>query len=188
MAWVARNSDNTTRTPSAYERHNNANGDVAGGLLGRNAFERHNSDNSDDTQPTSITGTDAFGNQYKNWNGDYEAHNVNNEGLRVTTALSVSGTYQVGQTLTITNATATGGDGTIVYLIQKRVSDTGTGGWVNTVLQSSAAAGEVLTHVIPAEDLGKYIQIRARIRDNNNVVPYTQIFSNAPVGGPVIAA
>ena len=68
------------------------------------------------------------------------------------------------------------------------MSDTGTGGWVNTVLQSSAAAGEVLTHVIPAEDLGKYIQIRARIRDNNNVVPYTQIFSNAPVGGPVIAA
>ena len=76
MAWQARNVDNTTRTPSAYERHNNANGDVAGGLLGRNAYDRHTAaDLHDEDNPTATLKTDDFGNQYYDWNADYVHHN-----------------------------------------------------------------------------------------------------------------
>ena len=188
MAWQARNSDNSPRTPSPYVRHNNANEVVAGGLLGQNAFVRHNSDNSEDTQPDSLTKTDDYGNQYLNWNGDYEAHSVDNLGLRVSTPISVSGTYQVGQEITITNATGIGGDGEITYLIQKRLSDTGSGGWSNSTIDASVEAGEVITYTVAAGDEGKYIQFRSRIRDNGGVQPYTQIFSSAPTGGPVTPA
>ena len=78
MVWQARNSDNSPRTPSPYQRHDENNTPEGTGLLEENAFERHNSDNSDDTQPGSTTVTDDFGNQFKNWNADYVEHDVNN--------------------------------------------------------------------------------------------------------------
>lgn len=79
MAWQARNSDNTARTPSPYVRHNSANEVVAGGLLGQNDYERYDESNVvEDPQPTSATQTDAYGNQFKNWDGDYVAHDTDN--------------------------------------------------------------------------------------------------------------
>ena len=72
MAWQARNSDNSPRTPSPYVRHNSANEVVAGGLLGQNAYVRHNeSCFEDNLQPSSSLQTDAYGNQFYNWNADY---------------------------------------------------------------------------------------------------------------------
>lgn len=79
MAWIARNSDNTPRTPSPYVRHDVDNVEVAGGLLSENAYARHDESNADEVpQPTSTTVTDDYGNQYKNWNADYVAHDVSN--------------------------------------------------------------------------------------------------------------
>ena len=74
MAWQARNSDNSTRTPSAYVRHDKDGNVIAGGLLAENAYSRYDESNVvESTQPTSTTVTDAYGNQYKNWSGDYIA-------------------------------------------------------------------------------------------------------------------
>ena len=77
--WQPHNSDNTPRTPSPYVRHNSANEVVAGGLLGQNAYSRYDESNVvEDPQPTSTTQTDAFGNQFKDWNADYVQHDVDN--------------------------------------------------------------------------------------------------------------
>ena len=74
MAWVARNSNNTTRTPSAFVRHDKDGNVIAGGLLGMNDYERNDESNDPDlTQPGSTIKTDDYGNQYYDWNTDYVA-------------------------------------------------------------------------------------------------------------------
>ena len=68
MAWVARQSDNTTRTPSPYGRHDKDNNPAAAPA----DYQRHDKDNNlDSSQPTSVTQTDDYGNTFKDWNGDY---------------------------------------------------------------------------------------------------------------------
>ena len=53
-------------------RHDKDNNVVAGGLLGQNAYVRHNENCLEDNlQPTSELQTDAYGNQFYNWNGDF---------------------------------------------------------------------------------------------------------------------
>ena len=55
MAWQARNSDNSTRTPSAFVRRDKDNNVVAGGLLGQNAYDRHNSEDLHAVSYTHLT-------------------------------------------------------------------------------------------------------------------------------------
>ena len=121
MAWIARNSDNTVRTPSAFVRHDTNNDLVAGGLSGQNAYVKHDASNADDPdQPTYATVTDPFGNQYKNWNGDFVPHNANNEDknpavpLVIATTTSYTGINRVQEVQSATMATYTGGTGTVV--------------------------------------------------------------------------
>ena len=78
MAWVARNSDNTPRTPSPYQRHDENNTPEGTGLLEENSYDRHDEDNVDEVNPGHTIATDAYGNQYRNWNADYVKHDVNN--------------------------------------------------------------------------------------------------------------
>jgi hypothetical protein len=78
MVWIARNSDNTARTPSAYVRRDKDNNVVAGGLLAENAYNRHDKDNVDVTNPGSTLRTDDYGNQYYDWSADYVKRDVNN--------------------------------------------------------------------------------------------------------------
>ena len=67
--------DNVADTPSAYQRHDVDN-DV---VLTIDPFVRHDTDNvADVPQPTSSDATDVYGNTYKNFNGDYVAHDVDN--------------------------------------------------------------------------------------------------------------
>ena len=71
MAWVARNSDNTERTPSAYSRHDKDN--VATG--DPETYVRHDGTNTEDTtQPTSNISTDDYGNAWLDFDGDYVAN------------------------------------------------------------------------------------------------------------------
>jgi len=81
MAWTARNSDNTARTPSAYVRHDKDNNVIAGGLLSENAYDRHDKDNADVTNPGSTIATDDYGNQYYNWSTDYVKHDKDNNAV-----------------------------------------------------------------------------------------------------------
>ena len=68
MPWVARNADNTERTPSAYSRHDKDCADASAHA----DYVRHDETNTEDTtQPTSSIKTDAYGNPYLNWDGDY---------------------------------------------------------------------------------------------------------------------
>lgn len=103
--------------------------------------------------------------------------------LSVISGTTFTGTKQVGQTLQITVATASGGIPPINYLIQLRFSDTGTGGWGdNQNLAGNLSAGDVVDWTIPADKAGKYVQIRTRVRDNNGVdnTVYKQLWSIAP--------
>lgn len=79
MAWVARNSDNTPRTPSPYVRHNEDNVSEATGLLEENAYVSRDVDNvADSPQPGKTLQTDAYGNQFYDWSADYVRHDETN--------------------------------------------------------------------------------------------------------------
>jgi len=86
---------------------------------------------------------------------------------------------KIGETLTITAATGAGGIAPLQYMVQVRLSPTGSGEWVNTNLGNTNTAGTTFTYEIPSDAAGKYIQIRTRIRDNNGTGDSAQVFSNA---------
>ena len=104
--------------------------------------------------------------------------------VSVVSATSFTGTKKVGETLQITTATGAGGIPPLNYLVQLRFSDTGTGGWGdNQNLAGNLTAGQVVSYTVPAEQEGRYIQIRTRIRDNGGQggsSVYDQIWSTAP--------
>ena len=294
MVWQARNSDNSTRTPSAFVRRDKDNNVVAGGLLGQNAYDRHTAaDLHDEDNPTGTLTTDSYGNQYYNWSADYVHHKVDNstdaaslgkstkphvEGtlrvgsevtifkgaftggvapvtlatklqartagssdayadlttatsatthtytlvgadagkelratttatdddsntltndgnptaavanMTVATETSYTGVVKAGEVITITGATALGGVAPVQYLIQVRLSPTGSGDWTNTNVNTSNTAGKVATYTLPSDSAGKYLQVRTRIRDTNGGTGYVQLFSTAPGGNVVIVA
>ena len=104
--------------------------------------------------------------------------------ITITTQADYTGIKKVGQTLDIYNATAEGGLPPINYLIQMRFSETGNGGWTNnTNLATNLSPGEKVQYTIPDDQANKYIQFRARVRDNNGQgggSVYMQLWSTAP--------
>ena len=131
MAWQARNSDNTTRTPSAYVRHDKDGNVVAGGLLGRNAYDRHTALNNHDTDnPTATLRTDDFGNQYYDWSADYVHHNSDNSTdtvpLGKSTKPHVEGTLRVGSVVTVFKGSFTGGTGTVTLATKLQARNAGS--------------------------------------------------------------
>ena len=108
--------------------------------------------------------------------------------MTIATGTSYTGVVKAGEELTITGATALGGVAPVQYLIQVRLSPTGSGDWTNTNVNTSNTAGKVATYTLPSDSAGKYLQVRTRIRDNNGGTGYVQLFSTAPGGNPQIVA
>ena len=71
---------------------------------------------------------------------------------------TVSGTAQVGETLTFTAATFTGGQGTIETNLVIQTSNNGTSGWSFLKGNPGVASGGTATYVIPAGQEGKYLR------------------------------
>ena len=87
---------------------------------------------------------------------------------------SITGTLEVGETITINGASFTGGFGTISasYVLQK--SDTGSGGWSTVVVKSSATS----THSLAAGLDTKYLRVSTQITDDTGL----QTRNSASVG------
>ena len=71
---------------------------------------------------------------------------------------AVSGTAEVGETLTFTAATFTGGQGTIETNLVIQTSNNGTSGWSFLKGNPGVASGGSVTYVIPAGQEGKYLR------------------------------
>jgi len=75
---------------------------------------------------------------------------------------SITGTLEVGETITINGASYSGGVGSITasYVLQK--SNTGSGGWSTVVVKTSAAS----THTLAAGLDTKYLRVSSQITDD----------------------
>lgn len=78
---------------------------------------------------------------------------------------SITGTLEVGETITINGATYSGGFGSITssYVLQK--SDSGSGGWSTVAVKSSATS----THNIAAGLDTKYLRVSTQITDDTGL-------------------
>ena len=185
MAWQARNSDNTTRTPSAYVRHDKDGNVIAGGLLARNAYDRHNSANNHDTDnPTATTATDAFGNQYYNWNADYVHHNSDNSTDSVPLAKSakphIEGTLRVGSEITVFKGSFNGGTGTVVLATKLQARNAGSSdAWADL---TTATAATTHTYTLTASEVGKELRATTTATDD---APSTLTNNGDPSDGVV---
>lgn len=171
----------------AYTRHDVDNNPAAVGV-----YSRHDEDNViDSPQPTYTEATDSYGNTYRNYNGDYVGHDVDNN-PDVVVPLSgignstLSGTLQDGQTLTVvTDATFSDGAAPVTTEYQWQISDTGTGSWsgwgVSWTSYDTTIVGE--TKVIATADVGKYVRVQQRATDNDSVV----VIRAGIVSGPILA-
>ena len=75
---------------------------------------------------------------------------------------SVTGTIQVGQTVTVTGAAFTGGIGTVTELYVLQKSDTGSGGW--TTVATSATTP--FTNTLASALEGKYLRVSTQLSDD----------------------
>ncbi len=87
---------------------------------------------------------------------------------------SITGTLEVGETITINGASYSGGFGSITasYVLQK--SDTGSGGWTTVAVTSSATS----THSLAAGLDTKYLRVSTQITDDSGL----QTRNSASVG------
>ena len=104
-------------------------------------------------------------------------------GVSFTTVTSISGTAQVGETLTVTGALYTGGNNITGTNLLLQVSDTGSGGWTFLEGNPGTASGGIVTHVIPESELGKFIRASMQVSDDAGVSS-----SNSPATSIIIAA
>ena len=88
------------------------------------------------------------------------------ESVAFGTAASISGTAIVGQTLTATAATFTGGKGTVTTNLIFQVSDTGSGGWSFLAGNPGTASGGTATYTITGAEDGKYIRASYQVTDD----------------------
>ena len=98
------------------------------------------------------------------------------------TTSSISGAATVGETLTATAATYTGGIGTVSTNLIFQVSNTGSGGWSFLAGNPDTASGGTATYTIQAGDSGKYIRASYQVTDDDGTVS-----SNTSGTGPIAA-
>ena len=96
------------------------------------------------------------------------------------TSTSISGTATVGETLTATAATYTGGVGSVTTNLLFQISDTGSGGWSFLAGNPGTAAGGTATYTIQAGDDTKYIRASYQVTDDNGTTS-----SNSSGVGPI---
>ena len=169
MAWVARNSDNTTRTPSAFVRRDKDNNVVAGGLKGQNAYDRHNSANNHDAEnPTATLKTDDFGNQYYDWSADYVHHKSDNSTdtvpLGKSTKPHIEGTLRVGSEITIFKGAFTGGTGTVVLATKLQGRTAGSSDAFADITTATSATTH--TYTLVGADAGKELRATTTATDD----------------------
>ena len=99
------------------------------------------------------------------------------------TAINKTGTAQVGQTLTFTAATYTGGRGTVTTNLIIQTSANGTSGWTFLAGNPGTASGAVVTYVIPGSQLDQYIRGSYQVQDDDGTVS-----SNTGPTSQIIAA
>ena len=80
---------------------------------------------------------------------------------------TIAGTPTVGETLTATAATYTGGVGSISGSLIFQVSDTGSGGWTFLAGNPGTGSGGTATYEIQAGDATKYIRASYQVTDDN---------------------
>lgn len=104
--------------------------------------------------------------------------------VTVTRQTDYTGIKKVGNTINIYAASGEGGIPPLNYIVQVRFSDSGSGGWTDQQnIATNVDGGERVDYTIPAEQAGRYIQIRTRVRDNNGQGGsgvYQQVWSTAP--------
>lgn len=86
------------------------------------------------------------------------------------TGTSLSGTAVVGETLTATAASTSGGKGTVSTNLIFQVSDTGSGGWSFLAGNPGTASGGTATYTIQSGDSGKYIRASYQVTDDDGTV------------------
>ena len=87
---------------------------------------------------------------------------------------TLTGSAVVGETLTATAGTFSGGEGTLKITTNIKKSDTGSGGWTN--------ATSALTYALKASDDSKYFRVTSNATDDAD----QSLNSNSVVVGPVI--
>lgn len=92
----------------------------------------------------------------------------------------LTGTATVGQTLTATAGTYTGGVGSVTTKLRFQASDTGSGNWAVLQNFNNVTPGESKTYTLQAGDDAKYIRASYQVTDDEG-----NTTSNAPTLGPV---
>ena len=87
--------------------------------------------------------------------------------LSFTSQATIAGTPTVGETLTATAATYTGGVGSVSTNLIFQVSDTGSSGWTFLAGNPGTAAGATATYEVQAADVSKYIRASYQVTDDN---------------------
>lgn len=83
---------------------------------------------------------------------------------------TLTGTAQVGETLTATASAYTGGRGTVTTNLLFQTSDTGSGGWSFLAGNPGTAGGGTATYTIAASQETKYIRASFQVVDDDGTV------------------
>ena len=81
-------------------------------------------------------------------------------------ATAITGSAIVGETLTATAATYTGGIGSVTTNLIFQKSDTGSGGWSFLAGNPGVTGGNTATYTLQAADSGKYIRASYQVVDD----------------------
>ena len=95
------------------------------------------------------------------------ASRPSNAAVSFGSSTSISGTPTVGETLTATAATYTGGVGSVSTNLIFQVSDTGSGGWTFLAGNPDTAGGATATYTLQSGDAGKYIRASFQVTDDD---------------------
>ena len=100
MAYQRHDKDNNPTETVAYVRHDENNLPYSPGTsMTRNAYVRHDEDNvEEDPQPGHVSAVDVFANQYRNWSGDYQRHDVDNNPIIPAQTETIGTVTMVGTT------------------------------------------------------------------------------------------
>ena len=89
------------------------------------------------------------------------------EAISFTASSTIAGTATVGETLTATAATYTGGVGSVTTNLLFQVSDNGTSGWSFKAGNPGTASGGTATYELQAADESKFIRASYQVTDEN---------------------
>ena len=99
--------------------------------------------------------------------------------ISFTASSTLNGTATVGETLTATAATYTGGVGSVATNLIFQVSDNGTSGWSFKAGNPGTASGGTATYALQAGDAGKFIRASYQVTDDNETKSSNTVATSA---------